>query len=93
MTKQEQLYRSFLELKSTEEVHSYLQDLLTMEEIEEFSNRLQVAKMLTDNVTYIEITQKTGMSSTTIARISKWLTTGKGGYKLILERLNLGNNA
>lgn len=86
-TKIKELYTALLTLKDEEECNAFLRDLLTNEELEEFSNRWKVARMLRTKKTYVEIERETGMSSTTIARISKWLERGMGGYKLIINRL------
>lgn len=82
------LYKAILALNNEEECRRFLRDLLTEAEIKEFANRWTVAQMLYRKVPYEVITKKTKMSSTTIARISKWLYNGMDGYKLILKRLN-----
>lgn len=82
-----QLYKGLLSLKNERECMMFLRDLLTEEEIKEFANRFEVAKLLTEKKPYLEIVKSTGMSSTTIARIQKWLTNGMGGYKLVLKRI------
>lgn len=81
------LYKAVLSLKTEKECGKFFRDLLTEPEIKEFSNRWQVAQMLNQKKSYETIENQTGMSSTTIARISKWLNSGKGGYKLMLDRL------
>jgi TrpR-related protein YerC/YecD len=81
------LYRAILSLRNKEEARSFFRDLLTEAEIKEFTNRWKVVQLLEKRVQYEDIAKQTGMSSTTIARISKWLVKGKGGYKLMLERL------
>lgn len=81
------LIQALLSIKTESEAEKFLGDLLTPAEVAEFSNRWKVARMLDAKVSYEEIARVTGMSSTTIARISKWLTNGMGGYKLVLERL------
>lgn len=86
------LYQALLALETEGECRRFLRDLLTKPEIEEFSKRWQVANMLSANFPYEKISNKTGMSSTTIARVSKWLNNGMGGYKLILKRLKTKNN-
>jgi TrpR-related protein YerC/YecD len=86
-----ELYKAVLSLKNEEECRRFLRDLLTESEINEFSNRWKVARMLEEKIQYEKIAKDTGMSSTTIARISKWLNKGMGGYKLILKRLNKNN--
>ncbi len=82
------LYKATLALKTEEECRRFLRDLLTEAEIKEFTNRWKVARMLNKKIAYEEIAKETGMSSTTIARVQKWLVNGMGGYKLILKRLN-----
>lgn len=82
------LYKAILALNSEDECKKFLRDLLTEKEIKEFTNRWKVARMLDQKVPYEKIEKEIGMSSTTIARVNKWLTNGKGGYRLILTRLN-----
>jgi TrpR-related protein YerC/YecD len=84
----DELFSAILNLKNLDEAQRFFRDLLTEEEIKEFANRWQVAKMLSQKVYYSKIEKKTGMSTTTIARISKWLNDGMNGYKLIINRLN-----
>ena len=79
--------KAFFVPKSEEEMKNFLRDILSKKEIEEFANRLEVARMLSEGLSYKEIEKKTGMSSTTIARISKWLNSGNGGYKNVLKNL------
>jgi len=81
------LLKAVLSLKNENESWKFLRDLLTEPEIKEFANRWRVARMLDQKISYEEIEEETGMSSTTIARVNKWLTKGKGGYKLMLKRL------
>lgn len=88
MSKKQFLYNSFLQLQTEDEVRRYLRDLLTPQEIDEFAERLAVADMLNQKMTYVQISNKTSMSSTTIARISKWLNSGRNGYKLVLSRMH-----
>src|SRR5579863_7379642 len=91
-TKAKQLFQAILSLKSEEECKKFLRDLLTEAEIKEFANRWKVAQMLDKKIPYEKIAKETGMSSTTIARISKWLTAGMGGYKLMLTRIKTNQN-
>lgn len=84
------LIKGILALRSVEEARSFLRDLLTENEIEEFGKRLQTARMLDEKVPYSTIEAKTGLSSTTIARVARWLHHGAGGYKLVIARLRGG---
>lgn len=85
------LYQAILLIKSETECSKFFRDLLTESEIKEFANRFKVATLLDQKIEYESIVKATGMSSTTIARISKWLHNGMGGYKLIIKRFNTQN--
>lgn len=82
------LFEAILLLENTNEAKRFFRDLLTQEELREFSKRWQAAQMLDKKIPYTEIEKETGLSSTTIARVSRWLKNGKGGYKLIIKKLN-----
>lgn len=86
------LFKTILALQTPNEAKRFFRDLLTEAELIEFGNRWQAAQMLNKNVPYSAITNKTGLSSTTIARISKWLNNGMGGYKLLINRLHHHNS-
>jgi TrpR-related protein YerC/YecD len=84
------LFEAILELKNTHECEKFFGDLFTPAELKEFANRWRVAQMLDEKVPYEKITEETGMSSTTIARIQKWLNGKVGGYmgyRLVLNRM------
>ena len=83
-----QLIEAVLALKNADEAKRFLRDLLTPLEIAEFSKRLEAARLLSRDVQYEAISEATGLSSTTIARIAKWLYGSLGGYRLVLSRLN-----
>ena len=82
------LFSTILGLKNKDEVKLFFRDLLTEKEIIEFSNRWQAAQMLNNKIPYSQIVKETGLSSTTVARIAKWLNGDNGGYRLALSRLN-----
>ena len=84
----EELYTAILSLKTLDEAKRFFRDLLTEDEIEEFSKRWEAARMLDKAVPYTTIQDKTGLSSTTVARISRWLRKGMGGYQLVLDRMH-----
>lgn len=83
-----QLIEAVLALRNADEAKRFLRDLMTPEEIQEFANRLEAASLLAKDVQYNTITESTGLSSATIARIAKWLKGSLGGYRLILARLS-----
>jgi TrpR-related protein YerC/YecD len=83
----DRLFKAILLLNNEKECYSFFEDLVTINEIKELSQRLEVARMLNDGFTYEEIAHKTGASSATISRVKRCLNYGADGYKLILERL------
>lgn len=82
------LYATINRLESLEECRKFFRDLLTETEIREFAERWKVARMLWQGVPYTTIEEETGLSSRTIARVHKWLKQGKGGYLMMLRRMN-----
>lgn len=81
------LAQALLALRNQREAKCFLRDLLTENELIEFGNRWKAARMLSQAQPYTRIQAATGLSSTTVARISKWLQRGEGGYQLMLKRL------
>lgn len=88
----ELLCRAFLSLDDTTECSKFLDDLLTPKEIEEISNRLRCAKMLSGKKVYNEIIEETGLSTATISRINKCLKKEYGGYNIIMNRIKDGKD-
>lgn len=79
------LQNAFLQMKTKADVFSFLRDILTADEIVEFSLRLDIAKRLHQGQNYKEIEKTTWASSTTIARVAKFLKGEFGGYRKILK--------
>ena len=80
------LIRVITNLKTTNESWRFLRDLMTENELREFANRWQAAQMLSQNIPYTKITKETGLSSTTVARVSEWLKNGMNGYKKVIQQ-------
>lgn len=80
------LARAFLSLQTLSEIKAFLRDLLTESELVEFGNRLYAAHMLRDGVHYEAISEHTGLSTRTIARVQHWREKGMGGYSTVLSR-------
>ena len=80
------LFKAILSLKNEEECYRFFDDLCTFSEIEAMSQRFEVASLLADGKTFTQISQKIGVSSTTITRVNKCLGYGADGYKLLLDR-------
>lgn len=80
-------------VQDTDTAFSLLEDLFTIREIKETSQRLAVARMLAAGKPYVAIEEATGASATTIARVSKALNYGSGGYRAALATLDGGTGA
>jgi TrpR-related protein YerC/YecD len=83
----DQLFDAILSLKDREECYRFFDDIATMSEIHSLTQRLQVAKMLTQGATYNEIENQTNASTATISRVRRCIDYGSDGYKLVLERI------
>ena len=76
------LFKAVLELNNIDECYKFFEDIATINELRAISQRIYVAKMLTDKKVYTEIADATGAS-----RVNKCLNYGQGGYNLVLERM------
>jgi TrpR-related protein YerC/YecD len=80
----DQLYAALARLKEPVDIAALLEDMCTIREVEEMAQRLEVARLLTEQASYTAITELTGASATTIARVAKALNHGAGGYEKVL---------
>ena len=81
------LFEAILTLKSKEECYSFFEDLCTVNELLSLSQRFEVAAMLKEHKTYLEIAEKTGASTATISRVNRSLTYGNDGYQMVFSRM------
>ena len=81
------LFEGILLLENSEECYRFFDDICTINELQSLSQRLEVAKMLKEKKTYIEIADKTGASTATISRVNRCLNYGSDGYNIVLRRL------
>ena len=79
------LFEAILKLKDTEECRRFFEDVCTIKELEDISQRLQVASLLSEGKNYQEVSRVTGASTATISRVNKCLQYGKNGYKIVLK--------
>ncbi len=85
----EQLAAALAALGSAEEARALLADLCTPAEVHSLAERWQVARLLdAGQMTYREIHEATGVSTTTIVRVARFLRQEDNrGYRLLLDRL------
>ncbi len=84
------LFKAVLQLQTMEECYKFFEDLCTVQEIKAMSQRIAVAKMLSDGKVYSEIVKKTGASTATISRVNRSLEYGCDAYPLIFGRMAEG---
>jgi TrpR-related protein YerC/YecD len=85
-------FEAILKLKSVEECRLFFEDVCTIKELQDISQRLEVAKLLEEKNNYQVVSKKTGASTATISRVNKCLLYGKGGYKIVLDKGNDKND-
>lgn len=86
-TEVDHLFDAILTLKDKEECYTFFQDVCTVNELLSISQRYEVAKMLREGNTYLDISNMTGASTATISRVNRSLNYGNDGYDMVLERI------
>lgn len=81
------LFDAILSLSDKEECFNFFEDLCTINELLSLSQRYEVATMLREKKTYLEIAEKTGASTATISRVNRSLNYGCDGYEMVFEKL------
>ena len=82
--------RAILSLESEEECRAFFEDICTIKEVQDITQRLRVAAMLAEKKNYQEISSATGASTATICRVNKCLTYGEG-YRRMLDKIKQSN--
>ena len=83
----DRLLRTILALETEEECRAFFADLCTLKELSDLSQRLEVAILLREGNTYLQVEKATGASSATISRVKRSLDYGSGGYETVLTRM------
>lgn len=81
----DEFFGAILKLNSVEECRKFFEDVCTIKELQDISQRLEVAKLLRDGKNYQEVSKITGASTATISRVNKCLNYGSGGYALVID--------
>lgn len=81
------LFEAILSLETQEDCYRFFEDVCTINELQSLAQRMEVAKMLREKKTYLEIADNTGASTATISRVNRSLNYGNDGYDMVLERL------
>lgn len=83
----DRLFRAVLQLEDTEQCYAFFEDLCTVKEMQDMSQRLEVACLLNRGMNYQTVSEKTNVSSATISRVKKCLEYGSGGYRTAIAKL------
>ncbi len=83
------IFDAVLELKSKEDCYKFFEDVCTINELLSMAQRYEVAKMLREGHTYLDIARNTGASTATISRVNRSLNYGADGYDMVFKRLKL----
>ena len=86
------LFSAILSLETADECYKFFEDLCTVPELKAMSQRLVVARMLTQRHIYSDIVAETGASTATISRVARALNYGSDGYHLVFDRIGLGGD-
>jgi len=89
----DRLFRTILNLETVEECYEYFEDICTIKEILDMSQRLDTAILLSKGLSYQKIAEEVDVSSATICRVSKCLNYGSGGYRKAIEKLSYPEDA
>ena len=81
------LYNAFLALDSEKECAAFMRDLCTLKEIKAMKERFAIAELIAKDVSYRDISDTVGASTTTVTRVSHWFHHGMGGYRTIISRM------
>ena len=84
----EKLFDAILSLENKEECYAFFEDLLTVKEMQDMAQRMEVAVLLDQGLNYQQISKNVSVSTATISRVNKCLSYGSGGYRCVLDRLN-----
>ena len=86
-TEVDHLFDAILTLENKDECYTFFEDVCTVNELLSISQRYEVAKMLREGKTYLDISNATGASTATISRVNRSLNYGNDGYDMVLERV------
>lgn len=83
----DKLFDAILGLKDREECAAFFDDLCTIKELQDMSQRFDVALLLGEGNNYADISALIGASSATISRVNRCLNYGRGGYRSVIDKM------
>lgn len=86
----DRLFEAILSLKNADECYSFFEDICTVNELRDMSQRLDTAFLIDEGISYQKISEQIGVSTATISRVSRCLNYGAGGYRTVIDRMKEG---
>lgn len=83
----DRLFQAILSLDSVEDCYRFFEDICTITEIKDMSQRLDTAFLIDEGISYQKISEQIGVSTATISRVSRCLNYGAGGYRAVIDRM------
>ncbi len=85
----EHLFDAILTLETKEDCYKFFEDVCTIKELLAMAQRYEVAKLLDEKLTYLDIADRTGASTATISRVNRSLIYGEDGYEMVFNNLHI----
>ena len=82
----DRLFDVILSLRDREECRAFFDDVCTIKEITDMAQRLDTAYLIDEGLSYQAISDRIGVSTATISRVSRCLNYGSGGYRTVIDR-------
>lgn len=82
----DELFAAIVALRDREQARRFFRDLCTLAELEAMARRLQVARLVAQEIPYLEIARRTGASTATVTRVAQWVHHGEGGYRAAIRK-------
>ncbi len=82
------LIKALIAIDNEEECTAFLEDIMTRKELSDITQRLEVAKLLSEQTVYNKIVEQTGASTATISRVNRSYLYGAGGYGKVFDKLS-----
>ncbi len=83
----DRLFRAILSLESVDECYAFFEDICTITELRDMTQRLDTAFLIDKGISYQKISEQIGVSTATISRVSRCLNYGAGGYRAVIDRM------
>lgn len=83
----DRLFDAILSLKDRDECYAFFDDICTIKEITDMAQRLDTAFLIDEGISYQKISDRIGVSTATISRVSRCLNYGAGGYRAVIDRM------